>query len=398
MRGTLPVPVVAMVFLTFVLGISEFIVMGILPDIAEGIGVAYTDVGGLVSVYALGYAVLTPMVAAVMGRFNRFRVMVVFTVLFILVDAWSMLATDYLSMLLSRVATAAVAGFLFSLGLAITVEVVSPEARAGSMAWMYAGFNMSTIAGLPLGTLVTESFGWRSAFLMILAMAVLALVLLWVSVPHGAGSVERPTGGSGGAADLVRDPRVILGAMVTVFAFGGSYCIFTYITPILEDMVGLDGSMVGAGLMLFGVMCLVSNLVAGRLSGMGGFRLAHITFGVQILVMLSMPLVAGIPVASMAFLMAVGLMMYLMNSSAQMAIMDVASRDYPGAMTLASSINPMAFNVGIVAGSYVAGAVFDGAGVEFLGFGGAVFIAMALVSALVLRRYCSAPGRGTCVT
>ena len=385
-----------LVFLTFVMGTSEFMIMGILPDMARGLGVEYTMIGGLVSVYALSYAVFTPTISAFIGRFDRFLVLMATIILFLVSDVWTMVASGYVSIALSRVMTAATSGVMFSVAMAYAVDIVPREMRASTLAWMYAGFNISSIVGVPFGTVLSNIFGWRSVFVLIMAMSLLAILFSVFVLPRTSGPSETVRGG--GSLEMIRDPRVVAGFLITMFAFGGSYVVFTYITPILEDVIGFPDEYVGIGLMMFGIMCFISNLAAGKVSSHGGLRSGRAILLVQMVVMLLLPLSMTGAVTGFVLLMAVGLLMYITNSSVQMLLMDVAGRDYPGSLTLAASLNPTAFSVGIVLGSQVAGVIYDSTGPSELGYGAAVLVLVAMSLTVWVCRYCSRPGKGTSVT
>lgn len=385
-----------LVFLTFVMGTSEFMIMGILPDMARGLGVEYTMIGGLVSVYALSYAVFTPTISAFIGRFDRFRILMATIILFLVSDVWTMVASGYVSIALSRVMTAATSGVMFSVAMAYAVDIVPREMRASTLAWMYAGFNISSIVGVPFGTVLSNIFGWRSVFVLIMAMSLLAILFSVLVLPRTSGPSETVRGG--GSLEMIRDPRVVAGFLITMFAFGGSYVVFTYITPILEDVIGFPDEYVGIGLMMFGIMCFISNLAAGKVSSHGGLRSGRAILLVQMVVMLLLPLSMTGAVTGFVLLMAVGLLMYITNSSVQMLLMDVAGRDYPCSLTLAASLNPTAFSVGIVLGSQVAGVIYDSTGPSELGYGAAVLVLVAMSLTVWVCRYCSRPGKGTSVT
>lgn len=388
--------VLILVFLTFVMGTSEFMIMGILPDMARGLGVEYTMIGGLVSVYALSYAVFTPTISAFIGRFDRFLVLMATIILFLVSDVWTMVASGYVSIALSRVMTAATSGVMFSVAMAYAVDIVPREMRASTLAWMYAGFNISSIVGVPFGTVLSNIFGWRSVFVLIMAMSLLAILFSVFVLPRTSGPSEAVRGG--GSLEMIRDPRVVAGFLITMFAFGGSYVVFTYITPILEDVIGFPDEYVGIGLMMFGIMCFISNLAAGKVSSHGGLRSGRAILLVQMVVMLLLPLSMTGAVTGFVLLMAVGLLMYITNSSVQMLLMDVAGRDYPGSLTLAASLNPTAFSVGIVLGSQVAGVIYDSTGPSELGYGAAVLVLVAMSLTVWVCRYCHRPGKGTSVT
>lgn len=388
--------VVTLVFLSFVMGTSEFIVMGILPDMAVGIGVEYSTVGGLVSVFALSYAVFTPLITGFTGRFGRYRVLMVLAAVFLLSDVLTLFSWDYWSLAMSRVMTAASSGALLSVGMTFVMDLVTPRYRAKAVSWIFAGFSISSVFGVPLGTAMSHVLGWRSVFVLILAMGVVAVAVALRTLPRLGAPEAR--GGRGGAGRMLRDPRILLGAGVTVFGAMGMYTMYTYITPILEDEIGFPDDMVSIGLMAMGAAMLVSNLVSGRIADRGGLRVVRWTYIAEAALLFILPTAVASAVTGMADLLLIGLMMYFFNASVQVHLMEVANRDYPEAVTLASSMNPTSFNIGITVGSLVGGAVYDSLGAAELGYAGGAFVLVACAITFVLCAYCRRKGTGTSVT
>lgn len=389
--------VVTLIFLSFVMGTSEFIVMGILPDIAEGLGVEYSTVGGLVSVFAISYAVCTPLITGFTGRYGRFRVLMALAAVFLVSDVVTLFSWDYLSLAISRVVTAASSGALLSVGMTFVMDLVTQRHRAKAVSWIFAGFSISSVFGVPLGTEMSLYLGWRSVFVLILVMGVAAVLVALKTLPR-LGAPEARESGKGGAGRMLRDPRILLGACVTVFGAMGMYTMYTYITPILEEEIGFSESMVSIGLMAMGVMMLISNLISGRIAGSGGLRKVRFTFIVEAALLFLLPTAVASAVTGMADLLLIGLMMYLFNASVQMHLLEISSRDYPEAITLASSLNPTSFNIGIAVGSLVGGVVYDAVGINSLGYAGGAFIAVACVVTFALVALCRREGRGTSVT
>lgn len=388
--------VVTLVFLSFVMGTSEFIVMGILPDMAVGIGVEYSTVGGLVSVFALSYAVFTPLITGFTGRFGRYRVLMVLAAVFLLSDVLTLFSWDYWSLAMSRVVTAASSGALLSVGMTFVMDLVTPRYRAKAVSWIFAGFSISSVFGVPLGTAMSHVLGWRSVFVLILAMGVVAVAVAVRTLPRLGAPEAR--GGRGGAGRMLRDPRILLGAGVTVFGAMGMYTMYTYITPILEDEIGFPDDVVSIGLMAMGAAMLVSNLVSGRIADRGGLRVVRWTYIAEAALLFILPTAVASAVTGMADLLLIGLMMYFFNASVQVHLMEVANRDYPEAVTLASSMNPTSFNIGITVGSLVGGAVYDSLGAAELGYAGGAFVLVACAITFVLCAYCRRKGTGTSVT
>lgn len=387
---------VTLVFLSFVMGTSEFIVMGILPDMAVGIGVEYSTVGGLVSVFALSYAVFTPLITGFTGRFGRYRVLMALAAVFLLSDVLTLFSWDYWSLALSRVVTAASSGALLSVGMTFVMDLVTPRHRAKAVSWIFAGFSISSVFGVPLGTAMSHALGWRSVFVLILAMGVVVVLVAVRTLPR-LGTPEA-RGGSGGAGRMLRDPRILLGVGVTVFGAMGMYTMYTYITPILEDEIGFPDDVVSIGLMAMGAAMLVSNLVSGRIADRGGLRVVRWTYILEAALLFLLPSAVVSAVTGMADLLLIGLMMYFFNASVQVHLMEVANRDYPEAVTLASSLNPTSFNIGITVGSLVGGIVYDSLGAAELGYAGGAFVLIACGITFALCAYCRRKGNGTSVT
>lgn len=389
--------VVTLIFMSFVMGTSEFIVMGILPDISEGIGVEYTMVGGLVSVFALSYAVFTPTITGITGRYGRFRVLMALAVVFLLSDVLTLVSWDYWSLALSRAITAASSGSLLAVGMTFVMDLVTPRHRAGAVSWIFSGFSISSVVGVPLGTAMSHVLGWRSVFVLILAMGVVAVLLALRILPR-LGPPESSPRSKGGAGRMFSDPRVVTGAGVTVFAAMGMYTIYTYITPILEEEVGFTESTVSIGLMAMGVAMLIGNLCSGRLASRGGLRSVRLTLLVEAALMFILPTALAHSAAGFVVLLVTGLTMYLFNASVQMHLMEVAGRDYPESITLASSLNPTSFNIGITIGSLLAGLVYDAAGAASIGYLGCACILVASAVASAACIVCKKDGMGTSVT
>lgn len=389
--------VMVLVFLSFMMGTSEFIVMGILPDMADDLGLPYTTIGNLVSIFAIGYALLTPVITAAVSRYSRYRMLVLFSVLFLVANLWTMVSSDYASIALSRILTAAVSGSLLGVGLTFVMDLVTPRFRPKAVAWVYAGFSISSVFGIPLGTVVSHTMGWRSVFVLILVMGVIgtaaaARLLPRLPAPETRGS------GRGGVANLLKDSRILFGVLVTVFGAMGYYTVYTYITPILQTEIGLEGAAVSIGLMVMGVTMLISNIASGKVAERRGMRILAFSYILEAAVLFVLPTAVADPVAGMAALICFGLLVYIMNAPVQVHLLEVSSRDYPESMTFASALNPSVFNIGIAIGSFVGGLAFDAFGLNSIGYFGGVALLAGSAMAFATCFVCRGEGRGTSVT
>lgn len=376
-------PVIGLILLSFALGTSEFIVVGILPDISEGLGVSLTTAGSLVSVFAFVYAVGTPFTAALAGRFPRFGLITVLTVLFILGDLFCALAPTYGVLTGGRILLAVVSGTLISVSMTFVPDVSSLEHRATVVSWVFAGFSLASIFGVPMGTTASHLLGWRAAFVLITLCSIAILVLLVLSLPRAQ---QKVPSGLMQQFVLLRDGRILLGICTVFFGASASYVLYTYLTPVFEEIIGVPASLISPVLLIFGVMVFFSNLISGKMAQKRGIYKLRFSFLAMALVMFLLPLALKMAPLGMAAVFVIGLLMYLQNSPIQVNILNIATREYPGAITLAASANSFSFNFGIAFGSVCGSMIVEKLDMRLLGLGGGVLALCALACALLLHK------------
>ncbi len=374
-------PVIALILLSFALGTSEFIVVGILPDISQGLSVSLTTAGSLVSVFAFVYAVGTPFTAALAGRFSRFGLMMVLTVLFVLGNLFCALAPGYGWLTAARVLLAVVSGTLISVSMTFVPDVASLEHRATVVSWVFAGFSLASIFGVPMGTTASHLLGWRAAFGLITLCSAAVLVLLVISLPRAQ---QKVPSGLVQQFVLLRDGRILLSIFTVFFGASASYVLYTYLTPVFEEIIGIPSSWISPVLLLFGVMVLCSNLISGKMAQRKGIYKLRFSFLAMALAMFLLPLALRVPPLGLAVIFVIGLLMYLQNSPIQVNILDIATKEYPGAITLAASANSFSFNFGIAFGSVCGSLMVERLDMGLLGLGGGVLALCALCCALFL--------------
>lgn len=377
-------PVIGLILLSFALGTSEFIVVGILPDISQGLGVSLTTAGSLVSVFAFVYAVGTPFTAALAGRFSRFGLITVLTVLFILGNLFCALSPTYGLLTAARVLLAVVSGTLISVSMTFVPDVSSLEHRATVVSWVFAGFSLASIFGVPMGTTASHLLGWRAAFALITLCSAAVLVLLVISLPRAQ---QKVPSGLVQQFVLLRDGRIVLGIFTVFFGASASYVLYTYLTPVFEELIGVPPSLVSPVLLVFGVMVFFSNLISGKMAQRKGIYKLRFSFLAMALAMFLLPVaLKAAPLLGMAVIFVIGLLMYLQNSPIQVNILNIATKEYPGAITLAASANSFSFNFGIAFGSVCGSLMVEKLDMCLLGLGGGVLALCALVCALFLQK------------
>lgn len=381
-------PVTILVALSFMLGMSEFIMVGILPDIAAGLKVSEVTVGNLVSLFALVYAPVTPLGSALSARFPRFATHLTLVGVFLLGNVLCAFAPNYGVLVIARILIALVSGTLVAIAMTYAPDVTTERYRTKFIAWVFSGFSIASVVGVPVGTWVANVFGWRWAFHLVNVLTVVLIVLMVIVLPRNSHIVKI---GFLPQFRLFFDRRIQLGVLDVVFGAAASYVFYTYLTPIMRDEVHVPERYLSVGLVIFGAACLWSNLYGGKLAdrGRGVEPLTHIRpiYCAHAVLMASLIVAHWVPVYGALLLVVLGMFMYLQNSASQVLYMDVASQSHPGSLNLAASLNSMSFNIGIALGSAVGGVVNGHVGLMWLGPVGALFLLCAIAITTILRPF-----------
>ena len=381
-------PVIVLISLSFMLGMSEFIVVGVLPDIAAGLKVSEVTVGNLVSLFAFVYAPVTPLGSALSARFPRFATHLTLVGVFLIGNVLCAFAPNYGVLVVARILIALVSGTLVAIAMTYAPDVTTEQYRTKFIAWVFSGFSIASVVGVPVGTWVANTFGWRWAFHLVNVLTVVLIVLMVMVLPRNSRIVKI---GFLPQFRLFFDRRIQLGVLAVVFGAAATYVFYTYLTPIMRDEVHVLEQYLSVGLVIFGAACLWSNLYGGKLAdrGRGVEPLTHIRpiYCAHAVLMASLIVTHWVPVYGALLLVVLGMFMYLQNSASQVLYMDVASQSHPGSLNLAASLNSMSFNIGIAVGSAVGGLVNTHLGLMWLGPVGAIFLLCAVGTTTLLRPF-----------
>ena len=381
-------PVLILIASSFMLGMSEFIMVGILPDIAADLKISEVTVGNLVSLFAFVYAPVTPLGSALSARFPRFATHLTLIGIFLAGNLLCAFAPNYAVLVVARIMIALVSGTLVAVAMTYAPDVTTDKFRTKFIAWVFSGFSIASVVGVPVGTWVANTFGWRWAFHIINVLTIMLIVGMVVALPRNSHIVKI---GFLPQFRLFFDRRIQLGVLTVVFGAAASYVFYTYLTPIMRDEVHVPEQYLSVGLVIFGAACLWSNLYGGKLAdrGRGVEPLTHIRpiYCAHAVLMASLVVAHWVPVYGALLLVVLGMFMYLQNSASQVLYMDVASQSHPGSLNLATSLNSMSFNIGIALGSAVGGLVNGHFGLTWLGPVGALFLLCAIATTTMLRPF-----------
>ena len=336
----------------FAIGTTEFVIVGLLPDVARDLNVTIPMAGWLVTGYALSVAVGAPLMAVATARLERRQALRLLMVIFILGNAMCALAASYGLLMLARVVTALCHGAFFGIGSVVATSVVSEDRRASAIAIMFTGLTLANILGVPFGTALGQEFGWRMTFWAVSLIGVLALAGLMVSLPE-EDQGERETLRS--EMTVLRHREVWQAFAMTICFSAAMFTTFTYIAPLLEDLTGLSPRGVTASLFLIGVGLTVGNVLGGRFADkrlqatlLGGFVAIAVAS-----MFLSFFAPMMIPTEILLFVW--GCVTFALVPALQVNVMKRGHE----APNLVSIMNIGAFNVGNALGAWTGGAVLD---------------------------------------
>ena len=372
-------PLLALAISAFGIGTSEFIIMGLLPDLAHSFQVSIPKAGLLVSGYALSVTVGSPIVALAVSRMDRKRALLVLLSFFLAGNILCALAPSYLLLLCARVLTALCHGAFFGIGSIVASTLVPRSERAQAIAIMFSGLTLANVLGVPAGTALGQHFGWRVAFWALVPIGLLAAFALFRMVPSQPAEVIQLRH----EFRAVLRPQVQLVLALSTLSSVSLFCVFTYIAPILEQVTHLAPSAVTWVLVVFGVGITLGNLLGGKLAD---WRQMPVLFGglaLLLVIFLLMPLTerSAAPAVTMVFVW--GFVSFATGSPLQARIVDQAK----GAPNLASTLNQGAFNLGNALGASLGGLVLTtGFGYQRLSFASAAVICVALLLALLAGR------------
>ncbi|NYE96067.1 DHA1 family inner membrane transport protein [Psychromicrobium silvestre] len=348
----MPVALYALAIGGFGIGLTEFVIMGLLPEVAADFRVSETAAGYFISGYALSVAIGAIILTAALTRIDRKKALLGLMILFIAGNLVSAVATDYTVMMLGRIIAALCHGAFFGIGSVVAAQLVAPNKKAGAISIMFAGLTISNVLGVPLGTMLGQAAGWRSTFWAITVIGVLAFIGIMLLVPARTGSEEKVLPGAlRREFSAFRNPQVWLSILVTILGYGGMFGGFTYIAFTLTEVSGFSSATVPWLLILFGVGLFIGNIVGGKAADKHLGRTLLILLSALTVVLVVFAVTAGNPVMTIISLVLMGGFGFATVPGLQLRIMAYADQ----APTLASGANIAAFNIGNALGAWVGG-------------------------------------------
>jgi len=350
----MPLALYALTAGAFGIGVTEFVIMGLLIEVGGDLGVSISAAGLLISGYALGVVVGAPIMTVATGRWPRKTVLLVLMGIFTVGNLACAVAPDYWSLMAARVLTAFAHGTFFGVGSVVATTLVPANKKASAIAVMFTGLTVANILGVPFGTWLGQGFGWRSTFFAVTLVGMLAFAIIAFFVPKDHDK-PAPSNLKQDLAVLAR-PQVLMGLLTTVLSWVGVFAVFTYIAPVLTRLAGFSDAAVSPILLVFGGGLVVGNLVGGRFADRWLIPTVLGSLAALAVVLALMTFATHSQIAVVIFVALLGAVAFATVPPLQMWVLEKAQG---AGQSLASSFNIAAFNLGNAIGAWLGGAVID---------------------------------------
>jgi len=374
----MPLALWALTLSAFAIGTTEFVIVGLVPTIANDLGVSLPSAGLLVSLYAVGVAIGAPVLTALTGRWNRKVVLISLMGLFVMGNLLAWQAPSYETLIIARILTGLAHGVFFSIGSMIATSLVSKDKEASAIAIMFTGLTVALVTGVPLGTWIGQHFGWRATFLVVSSLGIIALIGSAVLVPKNLKQSIPATFKE--QLQVIVKPRLLLVYLMTILGFGGTFTAFTYLAPILEQQTGFAPSAIGLIMLVYGVSVAVGNIWGGKLADKRGpISALSIIFSALTIILLAFTFTMESKVAAVLTILIWGAFAFGNVPGLQLYVVKQAKKHTPNAVDVASGLNIAAFNIGIALGSVTGGLVVEHMELKDTAWIGAVVSLLALI-------------------
>ncbi|MEO3992506.1 MFS transporter [Pseudocitrobacter cyperus] len=374
----MPLALLALTISAFAIGTTEFVIVGLVPTIAEQLSISLPSAGLLVSIYALGVAVGAPVLTALTGKLPRKQLLLGLMVLFTLGNLLAWQAPGYATLVLARLMTGLAHGVFFSIGSTIATSLVPKEKAASAIAIMFGGLTVALVTGVPLGTFIGQHFGWRETFLAVSMLGVVALIASAILVPNNIPS--RAPASLREQVKVLTHPRLLMIYAVTALGYGGVFTAFTFLAPIMQNLAGFTPSAVSWILLGYGVSVAIGNIWGGKLADKhGAVPALKFIFAALMVLLLVFQFTASMQYAALATVLVMGIFSFGNVPGLQVYVVQKAEEYTPSAVDVASGLNIAAFNIGIALGSIIGGQTVEHYGLAQTPWIGAVIVLVALL-------------------
>lgn len=368
----------------FAIGSTEFISVGLLPLLVNSFHVTLSMASLTVSVYAFGVMIGAPTLTMLTTQWNRHTLMGALMLFYIVGNLLAASATSFAVLLGGRVIAALMHGLFMSVSSVIAADVVAPSKRASAIAMMFTGLTVATVTGVPLGTFIGQNFGWRLSFLFLALIGIISLIANWILIPR-----DLPIGGKikfGSIGKLLTDKKIVLTLLLTIFGYGSTFTSYTYISPILKQLMHFTANNIVVILIVYGLMVAIGNTIGGRVADYRPIKALVWMFSLLTVTLVFLGLFIHLKWIGLLMVLLLGLFAFMNVPGEQLLIVQLAEKSHPKDIGLASALNISAFNIGIMLGSSLGSQVVEFGGLAWTPAAGVVMGVIAVGLTVVLKQ------------
>ncbi|AJE51393.1 MULTISPECIES: MFS transporter [Paenibacillus] len=370
-------PLLALAVSAFAIGTTEFISVGLLPLIAEDLHISVTMSALTVTLYALGVTIGAPVLTSLTSSVPRKTLLLWIMIVFIAGNSLAAVSSGITLLLIARVISAFSHGVFMSIGSTIAADLVPDDRRASAISIMFSGLTVATVTGVPLGTYVGQQWGWRAAFMAIVVVGVVALIANLILLPSTLRKGNKTPFSE--QVKLVTNGRLLLAFIITALGYGGTFVVFTYLSPLLHDITGFGQNTVTLILLLYGIAIAIGNVIGGKAANRRPLSALFYMFLIQAVILFLLWFTVPFQTAGLITIFFMGLLAFMNVPGLQVYVVMLAERFAPKAVDVASAVNIAAFNAGIAIGAYVGGMVTDSLGLMHTTWVGGVMVFVAVL-------------------
>jgi len=374
-RSTLAL--LALAISAFSIGTTEFISVGLLPLIAEDLHISVTTAGLTVTLYALGVTFGAPVLTSLTSNVSRKTLLLWIMVVFIAGNMLAAAASGITVLLIARIISALSHGIFMSIGSTIAADLVPEHRRASAISIMFSGLTIATVTGVPLGTFIGQQLGWRAAFVAIVVVGILAFIANMTLVSSNLRKSARAR--LSDQVKLVTNGRLLLVFAITALGYGGTFVVFTYLSPLLHEITGFQERTIAIILLVYGVAIAIGNMIGGKVANRKPVKALFYMFAIQAVILFLLTFTAPFKIAGLVTIFFMGMFAFMNVPGLQVYVVMLAERLAPEAKDVASAVNIAAFNAGIAIGAYLGGIVTDTMGLIHTTWIGAIMVLGAVI-------------------
>lgn len=375
-------PLVIYVFslCAFALGLTEFLVIGLVTAVSKDLNTSIEAVGMTVTAYALGATISAPFLTALTSGWSRKTVMLATMLVFSLGSLAATLSFNINMMLASRFIAGLAHGVFLAVAASVATQMVTPEKRGAAVAYVFAGLTLALAFGVPIGTYLGSILSWRMSYISVTAFGIIGFIGLIFFMPKNHGNEESSEANPFLALKYIFSPTLLFGTLITVLGYTGAFTLYTYIAPLLYDITNVSVKMVSYMMLIYGVSAAIGNFCGGKISDkLGADSAVTLIMLALTTTLIFIHFYGDSKIAMCLLIAAIGAISYAAVPAMQARVINIATISVPGAISVASGLNIAGFNSGIALGSLIGGGIITTLGINYLSIAGALISFVGLV-------------------